>query len=1307
MATSTNSLLPKQSEAQRIGKAAVKCFTANIPDSWNETSMSGDNDYGFDFTVQVTEDSQVAHLFRLQLKGTENPNFIDNNTVLSIALKASTVRLYQRVTEPIMLVVAVLKKGEKAKDCPLYYVWIHEELKRVDIEGVPDDQDSLTLNVPLANILDDELDVLPVLNEERILAQFGPKFDAMLSQHNNGMPTSDKRKSLDNILRNIEASKSDLLQVLIEEPTEGWPQAKEGTFQYRLNVALNHLRVGNTEDAATVLEDRSILDGATPIQQADYYNAVGKLHSYRFELNEARDAFWKACELSGNLTKHIHSWAENELRVRIRQIGNIDFADVLLLVKGDDDSSKAMRSRLLSASGKNDAALEIAKEILGKEGIVARVIIYITQGDYENALLNCEAGLQNTGNPENIKRLFHIFKARAKFNLAMGGEIATKHSNRIPASGLPETDLNTLYEAWESIQAAVASLKSTGWFANAEYIVDIWSAVATVLDKAQEVQPLLVEASIKQPKNEAIQAELEQMSIFVGDWNQALKASYKQTETPDLILKRIIILYLNGKHNECAALYQEKVNDSYASCEGYGSATMHAILSANQVLRTDLVSAFRQKLESNTSQVARLALTDYHLAKANNRLDTDVAFLKLLDTYEKFGKPFDLALTLVMGINADNESNSSLILSLAEEISKSCLLPADVVIQKCQALITLSRWDDVIVCTSQALKQYKNNDRFVAIEALALDRLGKSNEALKQLRALVENGSNDDVALNTYLNIVLRCGYYEESVSLLERLIAGMPKGSNIQIHPLKLLFRLTHLKDPASDRLAEIAWRIGDLTDPNDVTSEGLFIIMMRTAVPIKEDHPRLQEYINREEKYFERFPNSPIIRSFEIPKAATGHEFLSMLNRLVGPAQNKLPVREKAMRDLERGEAPIPYAFRPNEFVVGIHDLLSFWMRTKISKPHEKQFHINMTPPGWVCVDPDVLIKSRPILDLPTILILYDLSLLELIFEIFPTIAIGQATLGYLANLINPLAGSYLIDLCKGVQTVLKTYSNQIEQPRGKVPEEESPRARHWHAEEIKELITNAQYALYSDDVLFRYYCDISDTSPQPICTLDVLNALEHFGKISTLNASKAVSRLCSWHFGLIVNVRYQAAILPDDLGTARSISEGFDILHNNTEVKAIFNEIWDFTKSLPDLIGHASSVMKLLILNGSSVISIGALMSFWFTKIKLHPKLSISPLEILALVTVSATNGISINDRNSLGRLWSIYIDLVEFEFQSRMEKSIELEAIKLAAKYAVEFDKAHKLSDENSSASKIRTRFASQTEEYEAFLAGVNS
>ena len=314
---SVDVLLPEQSEAQRIGSLAKTCFIANRPQEWLPTEFAGDDDFGFDYQIQVMENNRATHIFRIQLKGKTGPVLNSTGDFYSISLKTRTVRYYMKCSEPILLVMADLSSDEKPKNCPLYYTWIHEELRRLKADELADDQKYLSFHIPTVNLLTDETNLSDELERCRRIGKVGDALDVLADRQNPGMTSSARANLLERIPVNMERRSSSLLMAIAEEPSSAWPEAPQGSLPWHLNEAAEQLRRGNAVEAAEILNAAESLRGeATSLEQADYMYLMGRLHAFCLEDELASNSYAGAAKLSGNLPKHLVAWAEAQLRLR-------------------------------------------------------------------------------------------------------------------------------------------------------------------------------------------------------------------------------------------------------------------------------------------------------------------------------------------------------------------------------------------------------------------------------------------------------------------------------------------------------------------------------------------------------------------------------------------------------------------------------------------------------------------------------------------------------------------------------------------------------------------------------------------------------------------------------------------------------------------------------------------------------------------------------------------------------------------------------------------------------------------------------
>ena len=185
--------LPKTGDAQEIGRDAGDCLAANKPKGWILKDLSGTDDYGLDYQVQISRNQLVQDKFQIQLKGTRSPALSADRSHYSIALSTSTLRYYDNLVEPILLILCDLSVDpDEPNNCPLFYVWIRSELQRIGIDNIPLTQDSATLRVPTINRLTKATDLLEEVRNANALAKLGLSLSVKVEVDKPGMDVQER-----------------------------------------------------------------------------------------------------------------------------------------------------------------------------------------------------------------------------------------------------------------------------------------------------------------------------------------------------------------------------------------------------------------------------------------------------------------------------------------------------------------------------------------------------------------------------------------------------------------------------------------------------------------------------------------------------------------------------------------------------------------------------------------------------------------------------------------------------------------------------------------------------------------------------------------------------------------------------------------------------------------------------------------------------------------------------------------------------------------------------------------------------------
>ena len=1262
--------LPKTSDAQDIGANAVKCMNVNLPTNWRPPqSMEGTDDFGFDFHVQFVEDHQAKEVFRVQLKGTTDPKRNASGEYISIELSASTLRYYAGIAEPILLVLCDLSVDPNPKRCSAYYVWLREELLRVGIKSIPPDQKGVTLRVPVSNKLEDDTDLREDVRRANALAEVGHALDVGIAKISPDLDDSKRLALAQGVGGAVEGRSLAFVEALAAPPKGFWIEPPRGTLDWRLWSARKRLDSGQLAKARVELDEAaSMLTAAAALTVAEYWFLRGRLANAEDDSSKASTAFKTAAETHSD-PRFWSAWAESELRRRYHPEKDDDYSDVTDTLPGNDPTILSVKARLLAASRKYDDAMRVVDSFDGPESLAARAVIETMFSKVENALVACESGLARTDTPDSTRHLFQILKARARFNLALKGTTVSNGELVSPA-GPRGTDTFLLREAWTDIQAAVEIMEESNWVSNADFVVDIWTAAAAMLGNQREILPALVAAAAKRPQTESIQSACVSLAAQCGEFEIALVANARLPGGDTRFLREIVFLHERRAHAECIFAMELHEKGFDPKHQLFAGAVACATLSAAILVRSELVERWSSLLDQPWLEAERAAL-DYQLAELAKPFDREGALKKLERKDQELAHPLPTTITLLEAYEPHASADEAQrLLDVARRLLEKNRLSPAFALRVASAMMALNDWKGIVALGDEAEREFGSNSRIDALKAFALDRLGEAEVAKQILERLLEAGTADTFALNTYVNIVVRWGQDDKAITAAERLLARS-SGQRQQLECVQLLFKLTQKRDPGSPRLVDLALRVGQLANPQDEIEEGVFLSMMVLATAsgtAKLSGEQSAAISARMEAFFKQFPESRVFRRVEVPHDVQGSEFLMGLKRAVGITEDRERFLGRAERLLQEGLLPLPYSWRPKHLLSDVHDLVHLWELTKKSGIDDRKHHLSMAGSDWEAKPLEELRMRMPLLDLVTLLLLRDLDLLDKVFEFFGKVAVAQSTIELLEKLTQPLGGSLFPQVAASLQSDLRARSALLLQPRANFQVSSPPFSQESH--ETKALAADARYQLYSDDASFRTWC--LEGRENGICTLDVLSGLTAAGLITGEHAARMIAQLCRWRVGLQVTLNHQFALLPANLASALDIEEGIGMLHAAQDFMAVANAIWDFRLDLNRTMRHVSEVVRELVAREQvSEVVIGSFVGVWYVKAKLredapHPARNMLSKLLLLAAMIRPTQVLE------AARLWRVFIDLFAFELGDSFNESSVEALVRQVAQEAADAD-----------------------------------
>ncbi|MGK0149691.1 DUF4365 domain-containing protein [Pseudomonas putida] len=1241
--------LPQTGDQHDINADAERCLRGRCPRDWRLQSLEGTDDYGFDFQVQTTPNQQATDIFRIQLKGTRSPQISSDQAFISISLKASTIRYYDRAVEPVLLVICDLAVAEDPLDCPLYYAWVRDELDRIQVSDLPAEQKYVTLRARLANRLTIKTNLASEIARQNEYSRAGHVLSRHTEQTHPQMPVEERLSLVQGALQGITARGGTFIEALAAPVDGHWLAPKPGTLAWHLSQAKAELRVNALSGARTLLDSAELMLGqATSCELAEYWCLRGHWEVEEGTDEAASSAYHRAYQ-ANPLAKYLTAWVEAEIRIRFDS-NPASLDELHTLLEGDDPLVVFTKSRLAAIQGDYSSAHRFAETLPAVEQHSAKALAFWLARDYPAVVACCEQGLSFGDRQGASHHMLLLLRARAKFTLAHTAVIDPDNAT-LPATGLPGVDPGALRDAWTAIEAAVTALRTAGWTSNIEHIADIWPATALALGKAASILPLLTEATRIRPHLPGIREALRAVAADCRNFELALSANDALPPSDTQQLWAVLLSQELGKHRLCVQHFQRCVSTVDHRHPMWGAAAVAAILSAQRMVQPDLVHAWLAFLQAHAELAGFAAQATYYLAIEDSPIAKQEALEVLHAAYEQGGQPHDLALTLLQELDPAVFEQAQLCVQVAQRITRQSLLSPHLASRLGVALITLKEWQALVSLCQDGSIRAEPGDRMLAFEALALDHLGRSNEARDRLAGLLAGGSDDQVALDKYVTIATRCGYVHEAIDAAERFLE-VAESKDQRRECLRLLYSLIQFADPTSSRLRALALEVGELVDCNDERQEGGYLVMFIASamggvdVDLAADRERFQQ---RAQAFFKKFPNSSILRKGELRADSTPAECLSAIKALAGITDDREALQRRLEKAMQQGFTAVPFAWRPRLALSGVSDVVHLWELAKLSSRDDLKYHLSMmTDPDRPCPSALDLRQRVPILDLTALLVVHDLGLIEELIAFFGTIAISKITLEELVELSSPLFGSPMRERCLALQQALKPHLGAILQPSSVTMQSKAdhPPVLGRANAEIVDICTTrpTQFRLYSDDSTFRIFA-AGGAEPDGTCTLDVLNALVEAGQLTPHGKAVKIAQLCRWKVGVLVNLVDFMALIPPALFTAKNVRHGVQIIDAADDLMEMIAALWDFRLPFSKNLHHAAAILRLLItVDRMSDVAIAALMQHWFVKAAMKSDAPSQAVRALCQLAVTAAREEPLEPAWAL-RLWRIYLLLVE--------------------------------------------------------------
>ena len=1061
--------LPIETDSQRIGQNAKLAFVALRPLSWRVQDLSGDDDVGLDFLVQVVVDGEYRYSFHAQVKGTEHPNYVRQDNFLPVRLKTRTLNYYQNVAMPVMLVVCDLSKNADPRKAVGYYVWIHDQLK--DILGnephIDDAQQTHTIQVPIENHFTSELDVADYCTQVLQLKHAADGLFDAISQTYDAPIDVNPLESINAISDSVRHQGRTFLESISSESSTPWLQAPHGSIARRLADVDEQLRRFDHVRASEIL-DTLDEDPRTYSKEedAEYQYLLGRMHSLQGNHVVASHCYKKAIRRFGQEPKYIIAWTEEQInRYASLNVERVCRRLLRTLPQSDREEVVAVRCKLLAAVGNHEEALTTISKLHTSRQHLQYGLLYTIRNDWMQVKATCDRGLEDPSVAERHRGHLLILKARATFNVMLERTKFATGTSPIPLTGPAGIDFKLLNECWTECYAALKFLSRTGWPLEVENLAEFISIPAIASNNHQSILKDLYQAAARRPHLTALQACLEHVAIACGDLPTALEAISRQPKSHELTRRKAFLSYDSGDKSQTLAVVLEELERQKRKGEE-ADPQLIAIgaVAAHDMLEMTHESELATQLSMNPDWGGELATYSYLIRISDSPLETSAEPSDLLQAYEEFPSNALVLGTLLPVLDTKTREGAQIYIEIMDRVSRERQIAFSETMRLAEAYLTLEDWPALRNLANDATVRFGENNRVVALRALSLECSGETGQALRMLGGILDKGKHEPLAVNMYINIAVRCGFVDRAVDQTTRMLQQEDDGDRRK-ELLRLLFILKMNSDAPRAELYNIAWRYGRSVNRADEVEEGIFLQLYFFATQtgdVKIPTSEVSEFHQRLETYVQKFPQSQLLRSVRLPESEDAGELLRVLERELGFDENRRRWIEKTVRELREQAVPIPFAWRPRNVLVNVGDVFHLWEISKNSNKDAKEFHLTMFINAKGARPNLRRLEGTPILDLLSLVTVSELDLVDVLFSVFGRIAITKSTLLELQSLSGPYVGSLFRNSAKALVEMLRRRIDSIIQPGD--PQGRRP-GRRWRevesTEEQKELARLPQLA------------------------------------------------------------------------------------------------------------------------------------------------------------------------------------------------------------------------------------------------------
>lgn len=981
--------LPKDSDAQRIGRQANRALKSKLPGSWIDTELSGDSDYGIDYQIQLTDpEGNVQFSFYLQLKGTTCPEYDKEKAHIKHSLRTSTLNNYEEQEPLVMLAVVDLSVNiNQPANCPIYYLWLDEEwfeANNAKIKG----QKSLNVTIPTSQIIHNELDVYDLyagrITKKIALTKFGKSIE----------PHTENLANTLGKLANTIAEKPIFLKAAESSGDEPWIENPAGHVSTLLKECHDGLTFNSIDKSKQLIDSlEGIVNNFNQDELAEFHYIKAMMASLQGIEEKAISELEKACGIS---QKDRYKLGYLEMKLKLQGVEGFDEIEKIAdNLSSTNFRSAFLKAKLLALMGNIQEATDLLEKNHPNKPAARLVILTIADDPslLDDAIkkINIEK-LETTRDKLN----FYICAARREYFKAYDDKI--QYDEVMSIHGSASAKLEHMRLAHDYCTMAWDCLRILGYPSDFVLLLDISPLIYNFFNKLSELFVHFDKILDERPTHPDLIKVYSRLLFNVRENKKLVELLEKIPTLLSVEDKGLLFAsyYYIGRNDLALNIFkdiEEELLNSKIQNAPFLFCTAAEV--AKSLYETELAEKYREIVISRYSGEAILAVSDFvETVRIDGYVDIDNKLDGLYKTYHRLNKPIIIAENLLSYLNESSLRQAEMIVELSSDVRNYHELDEPTFIKLVKSHINLNQPTDALKVIDEYTSTGKVLDEiWKLLKAVALQNTGKLGLAYDEIKDTLQNKNVSNLNLELYVSLCLQFGLLDDVENALIRLINTAQKRADKINYLCKLITAYSHSPKYNNKRIHAIK-NLGELVNPDDPIEEGRYLTFALFSPGNEKLENETAAIRLRLSRYTERFPDSIVLRQGKIDVNASPEDIIESINTLSGVTQEKKTLWKSNERAIRNGSLPAPF--------VMLHQLLSSstnifmsWDLAKNSPEHKLEFKLRHSQMSDSAIfDSKFSTASRIILEDTSLILLSEINLLDVFLESLNEVHVFNST-------------------------------------------------------------------------------------------------------------------------------------------------------------------------------------------------------------------------------------------------------------------------------------------------------------------------